>query len=132
MPTVEDSSDQIPMTEIDLGIDLRGVPPSKKWLSLLHSPRAEAVVKAYVKNQFLANGLALGRQDLSWSEESLLAIGAVLDRLSSHLGLQAQAIGQEDGASVRNRELLANRELRKQERILRREAYLRGKSGAKA
>ncbi len=125
MPLAADDSKQGELIESEIGLDLRGIAPSREWLQLLSEPRDEARVRAFVKNLYLRGVLELGRQDLSWSVDSLYLVGAVLERLNSqlHLSLDAE-VSSPPGSSLLNDELLKDRALRQQEKKVQRAEYL--------
>ncbi len=113
------------------GLDLRGTPPSKEWLQLVSTSPEDVAVRAYVKENCQRLALVLGRQDLSWSGESLWLAGAVLDRLLTHIHVSADALSSHRGPSMLNEEIIASRALRREAAKLRRAEYLKLKAQVK-
>ncbi len=109
---------------------LRGTIPSEPWQQLLRSKASGAELLAYAKDRLVKASLVLGRQDLSWSVESLLVIADVSDR---SLTLVQSLAGREESASSPassglSDELLRRRELRAAQRKLQRAEYQKGKA----
>ncbi len=116
----------------ETGLDLRGIPPTKEWLQLVREPTDNVALRAFVRDNFQRALLVLGRQDLSWSGESLWLAGAVLDRLLTHIHASADALSSLPGPSMLNEEILASRALRREAAKLRRAEYQKGKAAAAA
>ncbi len=130
-PAAEDSiQESLIENARESGIDLRGIPPSKEWLQLVRAPADAVELRTFVKELFHRGALVLGRQDLSWSGESLWLAGAVLDRLLTHTHVSADALSSPRGPSMLNEEILASRALRRAAAKLRREEYQKGKAAA--
>ncbi len=134
MEVVEEQSQNL--LDSGIGFDLRGIPPSRAWLLLLKSKPDVEVIRAYVKGQFTRGVLEVNSGDSSWSGESLLHIGAVLDRLLSQLGLQAVGTPAPGRPSVLSEEVERIHAERVAVRRRKREEYLASRakpdSGAKS
>ncbi len=117
-------------TEIVRG-DVRAIPPSLQWQNLLReSPGDVTALKAFARASSERAHLLLGRQDLSWSAESLVVIAGVSDRFLT-LVSSSQSSRQESGvvASTFSDELVKVRADRSADRKARRAAYRAGKVG---
>ncbi len=118
---------------LDQGIshELRGMPPTPAWQRLVADRSDVDVLRSYVKGQFRRGVLEVNSEDSSWSEESLLLVGGVLDRLLSLLGLRAVGTLGVGQVSVLSEEA----ERRHQERVVirraKREAYLAARAEPK-
>ncbi len=106
----------------DDSLDVRGIPPSKAWLQLLQTSPDEMGLRAWIKDRLVRASLDLGRQDLSWSVDSLLCAGAGLDRFLSQVGSQAESLSGHVGGSLLNEEIARDRALRRAESKVKRAA----------
>ncbi len=113
----------------DLRIDLRGIPPTKAWLQLRSSgAQSSEQLRARLSARLQGAVLDLGRQDLSWSAESLWAVGGALDRLLSHLLSLADTESGIGGSSTLSSEILRDRKIRAEARAIQRVLYLKAKA----
>jgi len=124
---VEES--QARLTEITNAQELvRGLPPTKEWLRLLSRPDLAGVLREHVRGQFQRGALELGSEGSSWPEDSLLVVGAGLDRYLSHLGLQVVIESGVRGTSRLTDHVNAHRAVilaqRARDRKIKRDAFL--------
>ncbi len=108
----------------DTRIDLRAMPPTREWLSVRSERLGAEELRAHVIHLFHASALVLGRQDLSWSVESLLALGGVADALNSHLlSSRVEDPSGARGASQLNDQIVRERVLRREQKKIQRELF---------
>ncbi len=109
--------------------DTRNLPPSAAFQRLLSESPDPVKLLAFARAASEGAHLALGRQDLSWSVESLAVIAGVSDRFSTLVSSLAGTDPAGDGhRSALSSEVLRARAARKADRDARKAAYQAGKT----